>query len=115
MNSLNHSFSKTLLVVFILCLLTLATLHPAWKVNAQACQNPPTLGQTSTWSQGDTVYVNFVNASAYTTSQIQALKAAFNNWQAANTVSGNGSMVTFVFNQTASSGASTYDVTQGTL
>ena len=101
--------------MFSLCLLASANWHPGWKVNAQACQNPPTLGQISTWIQGDTVYVHFVNASAYTTNQIQALKAAFNNWQAANTGSGNGSSVTFVFDQAAPSGASTYDVTQGTL
>lgn len=101
--------------MFSLCLLLLAAWRFERHVDAQACQNPPTLGQSSTWSQGDTVYVNFVNGSAYTSSQMQALRAAFTNWQAANGLTGNCSYVTFVFDQTPVSGSSTYDVTQGTL
>jgi hypothetical protein len=67
------------------------------------------------WSKGDAVYVNFVNQSSYNDGQIQALKAAFTNWQAANSITGNCSSVTFIFDQAPPSGASTYDVTRGTL
>jgi Dual-action HEIGH metallo-peptidase len=108
-------FSKTLLVTFGSCLIGVTAWYPYRQVDAQACQNPPTLGQSATWTEGDTVYVNFVNGSAYTASQIQALEAAFTNWNSANGITANCSSVTFIFDQTPTSGQSTYDVTQSTL
>ena len=110
-----YSLFSSTLITFTMGLLGLTAWHFDQQVYAQAeCQNPPTLGQSATWRKGDAVYVNFVNPSAYNESQIQALKTAFTNWQAANTSTANCSSVTFLY-QTPPSGAPTYDVTSGTL
>lgn len=115
MNFLNYRLPQSLWILVGLWLLAVASWYPYRKIQAQSCQNPPTLGQASGWKQIDIVYVNFVNGSEYSAAQLQALKAAFTNWQAANGSNGNCSYVTFVFDQTPISGSSTFDVTRGTL
>jgi hypothetical protein len=70
-------------------------------VNSVPCQRPDINSDSdgATWPKGAKIIVNI--DPSFSPEKIAAIKNSYNNWQAAGSVAGNGSRVTFTFTTNA--------------